>query len=136
MSFSLVAMENTFRSSPKSRGRARAALAQFELDVDDVGAMLAEPRHAVFAAGLFVGDGAEYEVSLEGEALALQQEEGEELHHAAALHIHGAAAVNTTVFDHAFERGDVPVLFFDRHDIGVVAEHEGALRTIPAQPGD
>ena len=44
-------------------GGAGAAFGEFELDVDEVGAVLAEPVHAPDGAGLFVGDAAEDEVA-------------------------------------------------------------------------
>src|SRR6185312_12337642 len=118
------------RFLPAESRAAAAALAQLELHVDDVRAVVAEPDHACFAPGLFIGHAAKDNVALQGHAFALEHEERHELHHATALHVDSTASVDSPILDHALERRHVPVLRLHGHDVGVVAQHQWPLAAI------
>ena len=117
-------------------GRAGAAFAEFELDVEQVGALLGEPFHAPDAAGFFIGHSGEDEVTGEGHSVAFEDQHCDELHDATALHVDGAPAVDPALFDEALEGGLGPVVLLHRHDVRVVAEHHGALGAVAAEGGE
>ena len=98
--------------------------------------MLAEPAHAEDAADLLVGRGEEDDVAAQRLATALQQQHRQQLHHARALHVHRAAAVDAPVAHDAAERRHVPELLLDRHHVEVIAEQQRAAAAVAVQPRD
>ena len=98
--------------------------------------VLVEVLHAVLAAFLFVGDGEEVDVPPVGDVVAADEEHGDELHNAHALHVDGAAPPDDAVLHQAGERLFFPAIPLDGHDVGVVEEDQRPRRTVAGEAGE
>ena len=87
------------------------------------------------AAGLFIGDRKEGEVAPQREAVAVIQQQRDELHHRHALHVDRATAPDEAVAHRAAERIDRPVLALERDDVAVVEQDQRVAARPVARDG-
>ena len=104
---------------------------------DDVGMVLSHPAGPVGAAGLFIGDSEEDEVTLEAGA-GSGDRPGDDRHRGGEVeHVDGTAAPDLVV-DYLVAEGIlVPAVGADRYDIGVAVETQARRVGIgPLDPSD
>src|SRR5881397_3406376 len=97
--------------------------------------MLRDPGGTHARTDLLIRRSEEYDVALERDVRALQDQHRHELRDRLALHVERAPAPHVAVFDQAAERIHGPVLGRRDHDVHVIEENQGPGAAIAAQPG-
>ena len=115
--------------------RAVAALVQDVLGVHDLRVVLVHPVDAGVAPRLFIRQGQEDHVSVQGDAVALEEQERHELHDRHALHVQRAPSPDDAVADSAGEGRLLPKGRLGGHHVGVVEEDEGLPTAVAGQAG-